>query len=52
VLKSKQPYRKLGAEYLNRINAAQLKRYFVKRLENLGLQVIVQNREKAAPLPT
>jgi transposase len=52
VLKTKQPYRELGADYLDRINAAQLKRYFVKRLENLGLQVIVQNREKTAPLPT
>ena len=52
VLKTKQPYRELGADYLDRINAAQLKRYFVKRLENLGLQVIVQNIEKAAPLPT
>jgi len=51
-LLTKQPYRELGADYLDRINAAQLKRYFVKRLENLGLQVIVQNIEKAAPLPT
>jgi len=52
VLKTKQPYRELGADYLDRINAAQLKRYFVKRLENLGLQVTVQDIEKAAPLPT
>lgn len=52
VLKTKQPYRELGADDLDRINAAQLKRYFVKRLENLGLQVIVQNREKTAPRPT
>ena len=52
MLKTKQPYRELGADYLDRINATQLKRYFVKRLENLGLQVIVQNIEKAAPLPT
>jgi transposase len=52
VLKTKQPYRELGADYLDRINAAQLQRYFVKRLENLGLQVTVQDIEKAAPLPT
>jgi transposase len=52
VLKTTQPYRELGADYLDRINAAQLKRYFVKRLENLGLQVTVQDIEKAAPLPT
>jgi len=29
-----------------------LKRYFVKRLENLGLQVTVQYVEKAAAPPT
>jgi len=52
VLKTKQPYRELGADYLDRINAAQLKRYFVKRLENLGLQVPVQYVEKAAAPPT
>ena len=52
VLKTKQPYRELGADYLDRINAAQLKHYFVKRLENLGVQVTVQDIEKAAPLPT
>jgi len=42
----------LGADYLDRINAAQLKRYFVKRLENVGLEVTLQDIEKAAPLPT
>lgn len=52
MLKTKQPYRELGADYLDRISAAQLKRYFVKRLENLGLQITVQAIEKAAPLPT
>ena len=52
VLKTKRPYRELGADYLDRINAVQLKRYFVKRLENLGLAVTVQNIEKAASLPT
>ena len=49
VLKTKQPYRELGADYLDRINAAQLKRYFVKRLENLGLEVTVQDIKKTAP---
>jgi len=52
VLKTKQPYRELGADYLDRINAAQLKCYFVKRLENLGLQVTVQHVDKAAAPPT
>ena len=49
VLKTKQPYRELGADYLDRIKAAQLKRYLLQRLENLGLQVTVQDREKAPP---
>lgn len=52
VLKTKQPYCELGADYLDRINATQLKRYFVKRLENLGLQVTVQDIEREVPLPT
>jgi hypothetical protein len=43
------PQPELGAGYVDQINAAQLKRYFVKRLENLGLQITVQDIEKAAP---
>jgi transposase len=52
VLKTTQLYRELGADYLDRTKADQLKRYFVQRLERLGLQVTVQSREETASLPT
>lgn len=52
VLKTKQPYRELGADYWERTKAAQLKRYLVQRLERLGLPVPVQSREEIATLPT
>jgi len=52
VLKTKQPYRELGVDYFDRTRAAQLKRYLVKRLENLGLQVTVQSREEVVSLAT
>jgi transposase len=43
MLKTQRPYCELGADYLDRIKADQLKRYFLKRLEQLGVQVTVQN---------
>ena len=46
MLKAKQPYRELGADYLDRLNADHLKRVLLKRLERLGLQVTVQSREE------
>jgi transposase len=52
VLKTKQPYHDLGADYFDRTRAAQLKRYFFKRLENLGLQVTVQSREEVVARAT
>jgi transposase len=52
VLKTKQPYGELGVDYFDRTRAAQLKRYLVKRLENLGLQVTVQSREEVVSLAT
>ncbi len=42
VLKTGQGYRELGGNYLEQINKDQLQRYLVKRLQRLGLQVIVQ----------
>jgi transposase len=51
-LKTRQPYRELGADYLDRTKADQLKRYFVQRLERLGLQVTVQSREEVVSLAT
>jgi class 3 adenylate cyclase len=43
--------RELGADYLDRIKADHLKRYFLKRLEQLGVQVTVQNHQHVSPLP-
>jgi transposase len=51
-LKNQQPYRELGADYLDRRNAAQLKRYLLKRLERLGVVVMLQSGENTAVLPT
>jgi len=42
ILKSGHGYRELGGNYLEQINKEQLQRYFLKRLQRLGLQVIVQ----------
>src|SRR5262249_40346523 len=39
MLKTKQAYRELGAESLDRRNAEHLKRYLLKRLERLGVTV-------------
>lgn len=49
-LKNKQPYRELGAEFLDRRNAENIKRYLLKRLERLGLQVTGHSSENAAAL--
>jgi transposase len=50
MLKNKQPYRELGADFLDRRNAENVKRYLLKRLERLGLQVTVRSAEGAAEL--
>jgi transposase len=50
MLKNKQPYRELGADFLDRRNAENVKRYLLKRLERLGLQVTVRSTEGAAEL--
>jgi transposase len=52
MLKTKQPYRELGAEYWDRRNAEYLKRYLLKRLERLGVAVTVQSIENTAELPS
>jgi hypothetical protein len=41
MLKTGQTYHELGGSYLERINADQLQRYYVKRLQKLGLAVTV-----------
>jgi hypothetical protein len=50
MLKNQQPYRELGADYLDRRNAEQVERYLLKRLARLGLQVTVHSSENAAAL--
>jgi transposase len=42
ILKSGQSYNELGGNYLEQINKEQLQRYFVKRLERLGLKVTLE----------
>lgn len=42
MLKTGRSYQELGGNYLERINKDQLQRYFVKRLQRLGLKVTVQ----------
>ena len=49
-LKNKQSYQELGADFLDRRPAEHVKRYLLKRLERLGLQVTVQSSEDTAPL--
>ena len=50
MLTAKQPYRELGADFLDRRNAENIKRYLLKRVERLGLQVTVRSSENAAAL--
>jgi transposase len=42
MLKTHQGYHELGGDYLERINKHQLQRYYVKRLQRLGLVVTVE----------
>jgi len=48
LLRKQCMYQDPGADYFDRINAAGLKRYLVKRLESLGQKVTLQPRESAA----
>ena len=50
MLKNNQPYCELGADFLDRRNAENVKRYLLKRLERLGLQVTVRSSEDTAVL--
>jgi transposase len=52
MLKTKQTYRELGADFLDRRHADQVKRYLLKRLERLGVVVTIQSIESTAVLPT
>jgi hypothetical protein len=48
MLKNRQPYRDLGADYFDRRDADQVKRSLMRRLERLGFQVTVK---ESAALP-
>jgi transposase len=39
ILNAKRPYQELGGDYFDRIRADGLKRYYVRRLQGLGLEV-------------
>ena len=43
ILKEKKPYQELGGDYFDRIRAEGLKRYYVRRLQGLGLEVTLTN---------
>jgi hypothetical protein len=51
MLKTDQPYRELGADYLDRLNADDLKRSLLKRLERRGVQVTVHSVDHPVTLP-
>ena len=48
ILKNSQGYRELGAGYLEQSHKDQLQRYFVKRLQRLGLRVSLDPLSTAA----
>ena len=45
LLKNKVPYQELGGDYFDRIRTTGLKRYYLKRLEQLGVSVIESSAE-------
>jgi hypothetical protein len=48
ILKRGEGYRELGAHYLEQSHKEQLQRYFVKRLQRLGLRVSLEPLSSAA----
>jgi len=52
MLKTKQPDRELGADFLDRRHATQVKRDLLKRLERLGGIVTIPSMESSTVLPT
>lgn len=48
ILKNGEGYRELGGNYLEQANKDQLQRYFVKRLQRLGLRVNIEPATAAA----
>ncbi len=48
VFKHRVPYRELGADYFDKLNATYIKRHHLKRLESLGFKVTLEPLEVAA----
>jgi transposase len=48
MLKSDEEYQDLGAEHFDRMDPERLRRYLVKRLEQLGYQVDLRTKDEAA----
>jgi hypothetical protein len=43
MLRTNTHYQDLGAEYFVRLNAEELKRYYIRQLERMGLQVTLNS---------
>jgi transposase len=48
IMKNKVPYRELGSDFFDKLNADRLKRYLTKRLESMGYTVQISKGETAA----
>lgn len=48
LIKTQTSYQDLGADYFEHGQAAQLTRYYVKRLEHMGFQVSLQTKQQVA----
>jgi len=47
VLRDKQPFHDLGADYFDKLDATRLQRRHVRRLEQLGYTVTITPKEAA-----
>ena len=45
MLRDKQPYRDLGADYFDRLNPERTKRKLIRRIQRLGFDIVVQSRK-------
>lgn len=41
IIKNKVPYKELGIDYLDRIRKPKVVRYYIRRLERLGYELIL-----------
>jgi len=48
ILKNRCPYQELGGDYFDRLRSAGLQRYYVKRLQQLGLTVAIEPKSASA----